>query len=451
MKLLKEEQGIALIVAMSVLAIILILGITIFVSAQSALNLTVFDRSSNSAFHAAEAGFNQAVYLARSNSLNEGTTTVSLENVEYRLIVTKKGTGIYNVVSIGAVPSFAQEKAKRAIAATIQAFNPWDTFYVSLSGGEKIEGNAFIEGPFYTTDLFSLNGTGQTIKYTKGPLYIKDNPSTPNYTGDLELKGNAQAGEASEPITLFMEGRFLPNTTVGVNLFYNEMYTEVPVLDFPMITLDVLRNEYKPKATLIWNGNLYFDDSLGGQNPPTYPQAVLSTTGFKFYWKDKQKTEGLLVFDSSPTVYVNGNLRFGNNNGKTTTIYYYGKVNFIAEGDVSFSGPVVPALSSSSFSPNYASFPLINTLGITTPYKIELEFTGTGSGISTVYAVLYSNDKIEYEKQVNFFGTSLSKYIELENNPSLHYVENISQNLPPNMPKPKTTVSILGWKEITPP
>lgn len=450
MKLLREEKGIALIVAISVLAIILILGVTIFLSAQTALNLTVFDRSSNAAFHAAEAGFNQAVYKARSNQLEAGVTTVSLENVEYRLEVTEKVSGIYNVVSTGASPNFANPKAKRAIAATIHALNAWQTFYVSLSAGETIVGNASIAGPFYTTDIFSLSGTGyQAAKYTKGPLYIKDNPSTPNYTGDLEITGNAQVGEASEPITLFIEGRFLPKTEEGKNLFYSEKYTEVPELDFPEITLEKLRSDYKPKANQIWSGNLYFDRNLGGNNPPTYPTPVIDTTAFDFYWLSNQRQEGLLVFNGSPTIYVTGNLRFGNNTGNTTTIYVLGKGTFIVEDEVEFYGSVVPSAGGNKpFSPDYSSFPLTNSLGIVTPAEIELELTGVKDG--RVYAALYGREEIEFEKQLNFYGAAMTREMEFENNPSLYFVDNLAKNLPPGMPQPKTTVSILSWKEVVP-
>lgn len=453
--LLVNEQGIALIVAMSVLTIILILGVTIFVAAQSALNLTVWDRSSNEAFHAAEAGFNQAVYKARANQLQSGVTTVTLENVEYRLEVTETAAGLYKIVSTGASPNFASPKARRAIAATVQAFNPWQSFYVSLSAGGTIVGNASIEGPFYTTDIFSLSGTGfQAAKYTKGPLYIKDNPSTSDYTGDLKITGNGQVGEASEPITLFIEGRFLPNTEVGNNLFYNEKYTEVPELDFPEITIEKLRSDYKPKASQIWSGNLYFDDSLGGKNPPTYPTRVIDTTSFDFYWRDNQKREGLLVFDSSATIYVTGNLRFGSNTGNTTTIYFLGKGTFIVEGNVSFSGIVVPSAGGSTkesnFSPDYASFPLTNNLGIITPYTVDMESSGGQNDTNRIYAALYGREKIWFKKQLNFYGASLTKQMQFDQNPSLHFVENLAKNLPPDMPQPQTTVSILSWKEVTP-
>lgn len=454
MRLFKDEQGIALIVAISVLAIILILSVTIFVSAQTALNLTVFDRASNTAFHAAEAGFNQAVYKARNNQLEEGVTTVTLDNVEYRLAVTEKSVGNYEIVSTGASPNFSNPKARRAISATILSFNPWNSFYVSLSAGGTVVGNASIEGPFYTTDIFSLSGTGfQAAKYTKGPLYIKDNPATSDYTGDLEITGNGQVGEASEPITLFIEGRFLPNTKEGTNLFYSKKYTQVPELDFPEITVEVLRSEYQPKADYIWSGDLYFDTSLGGKNPPTYPNPVIDNDAFKFYWRNKQKTEGLLVFDSTQTVYVTGNLRFGNNTGSSTTIYFLDAGTFMVEGNVSFSGPVVPSAGgdteATKFSPDYDSFPLTNSLGIITPYQVWLESVGNDDS-NRIYAALYGREKIWFKKQMNFYGASLTKQMQFDQNPKLHFVKELAKHLPPNMPQPKTTVSIISWKEVVP-
>lgn len=433
MLILKDEQGSALIIALGVVVVLFVLGMAVAGSAENSILRTVWDRDSNQAFHTAEAGFNQAIYRVREGTLYPGTFTAKVSGGEYKVKVEGMTGGaneyLFNIKSIGASPNFAEAKAKRAVEARVAALNPYNMFFVSVSVGDVVVGNATINGPFYTRDYFELSGTGgPEAKFTGGPLFIKDNPSTSNYTGDLSLKGNAHVGEDANPVYLFIDGRILSGAS---NVHSKGTFTDVPDLNFPTVTAQDLQTTYKAKADeVITNlpvvkGIRTLTLNKAGGNY-TSPQKRLT-----LQWNGNN---GLLIVDG--TVYVDGYLKIGSNIGVSTNIYFRGKGTLLVNGQVTLESNLLPE----------TTFPDPDALGIVSPYQAQV----TPRSGESIYAILYARAGLSFEKDASFYGVGLTEKMEFKNNPDLYFVDGVGQNLPPNMPVAESQVSISGWNEVPP-
>lgn len=444
LKNLRDEQGGALIVALLMMSIMMLLGVAMIASAQDSVVRTVWDRSSSQSFHAAEAGFDQVMFMARSSNLAPGTTiNGKTRDAEYQVTVTGMTTGgagefLFEIKSVGASPNFTAPKAKRAIRSRIAALSPYSMFFASVSAGETIEGNATINGAFYTRDLLSLGGTGGSAsKFSGGPLFVKDLAGTASPTGDLNLQGNATIGSAADPVYLFVDGQITGNTG---NVYSKGTYSDVPDLNFPVITISDIVNTYRPLADEVIDTNLAKTgttnmilnadkDSWANSGNYTSPGGHLT-----YQWLDAAHTQALLTVDG--TVYVDGDVKIGSHEGKAVTTYFQGKGTIVAYGEVEIAGNFLPK----------TSFPVTDVIGFITADKAEVE----GKPGDTSYAVIYSSGELAFEKAINFHGAALSQKMDFENNPSLFLDPSVAKNLPPNMPSPEAQVSVSGWREVKP-
>lgn len=443
---LRDEQGGALIVALLMMSIMMLLGVAMMASAQDSVVRTVWDRSSSQSFHAAEAGFDQVMFMARSSNLTAGATiTGKTRDAEYQVTVTGMTSGgadefLFEIKSTGAAPNFADPKAKRAIKSRVAALSPYSMFFASVSAGETIEGNATINGAFYTRDLFSLAGTGASAgKFTGGPLFVKDLAGTSSPTGDLNLQGNAQVGSAADPVYLFIDGQITGNTS---NVYSKGTYSDVPDLNFPVVTISDIVNTYRPLADEVIDTDLSkvgtTDLTLNAdKKSQSYTGDYTSPGGHLTYqWLDAQHTQALLTVNG--TVYVDGDVKIGSHEGKAVTTYFQGNGTIVAYGEVEIAGNFLPYVT--------GAFPAASDIGFITADEAEVE----GKPGDTVYAVIYSSNELEFEHNVQFHGAALTQKMEFENNPSLFLDPNVAKHLPPNMPSPEAQVSVSGWKEVRP-
>ena len=438
---LRDEQGGALIVALLMMSIMMLLGVAMMASAQDSVVRTVWDRSSSQSFHAAEAGFDQVMFMARSSNLAAGSTiNGKTRDAEYKVTVSGMTTGgagefLFDIKATGAAPSFANPKAKRAIRSRIAALSPYSMFLASVSAGDTIQGNATINGAFYTRDLFSLTGTGASAgKFTGGPLFVKDLAGTVSPTGDLNLQGNAQVGTAADPIYLFLDGQITGN---AANAFSKGTYSDVPDLNFPMITISDIVNKYRPTATEVIDSDLTKVGTTNlSLNRTTVPAGGYTSPGghLSFTWLNGARTQALLTVNG--TVYVDGDVQIGQTTGVAVTTYFQGKGTIVAYGNVKIE---------SSFLPK-TSFPNPDVIGFITADSAEVE----GKPGDIVYAVMYSSSELEFEGKVEYHGAALTQKMEFDNNPSLILDPSVATNLPPGMPSPEAQVSVSGWKEVKP-
>lgn len=447
-KMLRDEKGVALIVALGVFVVISILGVAALTVAQGSISETVWDRSSNQAFGVAEAGFNQAVFKARQKSLAAGAFTTTLRDGQARIAVTG-AAGMFTVKSTGAVPNLAAAQARRrAVEGRITVLNPYDMIFANGSdeegGGITIEGNAVIYGPVYARDLLKMKGTGAGGKIVDGPLYIKDNPGTPSPTGDLDISGNAQVGTAANPITAFIDGN--SSVTGNAKLYTSAVYSNVPDLVMPSVTATDMPS-YRAKANVVidkagdtvTNGNYNYPTASGGLvlDGNTADTNWISG-GYYLKW-DRSADKKSATLQINGTIFVDGGVTIGSNANNDLDITFSGNGTIVANGKISIESNFTPAGGASTF-------PSTNLVGFVTWDEAEVE----PKAGKTVYATVYANREFEIEKACTFYGSGMSNEMEIEENPQIHVVTNISAYLPAGMPPVQTLTSLTSWREVRP-
>lgn len=437
MRLLREERGAALLVALGVFVIVSVLGITVLTTAGGSLNLTMHDRASNQAFHLAEAGFNRAVYQARANSITTGTVVLQFDHGEASVTVAGITSFLWNVKSVGIMPYQSGLTTRRAVEGKVLALNPYNMFFVSGGMSDQVEGNAQINGAFYVRDLLELSGSGAGAgTISGGPLFIKDNPGTPTPTGDLQMSGNAQVGSPGSPIYAFIDGTYQSNG----QLYTTAIYSDVPELTMPQITNADMGYYRDNVATLIIdndttvppNGNrdLILDRNAADQTYGNWP-----TDNYLRWDISADRRTATLYIDG--TVFVDGKLKLGDNN--MTRIDFAGRGTIYANGEIAIDTELVPDGGA-------ATFPVTNRLGLVTPNEADLD----PKAGDTIYAVIYAREEIEYDKAMTFYGTGLTNKMDFNANPTLNIVAGLAGNMPPGMPEIQTQTAITDWREVKP-
>jgi Tfp pilus assembly protein PilX len=443
---LANEKGVALLVALGAFVIISILGAASLTVASGSINQTIWDRSSNQAFNLAEGGFNWAVAKARQETLSAGTYTVKLTNGEASVTVEQLNPYLFNVKSVGAQPSLAAPKARRAVEGKITALNPYGVMLATSAGGTWL-GSTKVYGPLYVYDLLQLEGNGAVFT---GPLFIKNNPKTADKTGDLVMIGNSSSvGTASEPIYAFIDGAYPSNNS---NLHTVAIYSDVPELDMPVITsseadmvaqrarADLVIDTAADKADLSIppNGNfqnrapdlgLIIDKDTADQTYGSYPG------GPYLKWTKATKT-----LEIKGTVFVDGLVTIGNSAGGALAnqIIYEGKGTIIANGDIQFYSRFLTSPGS--------DFPAQSGIGFITGYEATINTKNDDH----VYALIYAYTRITFTNKTFFRGGLMTKETRMLDNPTISMEPQIYLNIPPGMPEVQTSTSVTGWREVKP-
>jgi hypothetical protein len=425
-RIIKNESGAALIIAITTLAIVTLLGAGALMLANGTLNQTVWDRSSNQAFQAAEAGFDQAMARIR-NGQSTDDFTAQLKTGEAQVTITKINIFMYKVRSVGAQPSLAKPKARRAVEAVIMHLDPKDVFFADACQGTVI-GSTTFDGPLYVRDRMEVSGNSAL---TGGPFFIKDDPATVGDTGDLYLDGSSSMGTAANPIYLFIDGALDDQG----DLYTQEIFTDVPDLKMPIINADMMGAK-RDEADLVIDSDpgvppngltpLVFDKNTADATWGTYP------TGPYLKWTKSTKT---LEIDGQ--IFLDGNLAFGSN--QVAKVTYAGRGTITANGNIAIN---------SEFAPNPSSnWPDTDAFGLVTPYDIDVN----GKTGNEVYGVLYAYGTITMKKQIQFYGNVTASTLDFDNNPHVHVATQLDDsNMPPGMPEIEAMTSISGWREVQP-
>lgn len=443
--ILHDESGVALLVAVGVLAIISILGIAILTTAKGSIDQTVSDRSTNQAFGVAEAGFNDAVFKVRQNGLAAGTYRTTLKNGEAEIVITGSDS-IYKIRSTGAVPSLdATNARKRAIEGQVSSINAYDMIFSSGGGGNgaiKINGNAEIWGQVYCSDKLDLGGAGGKIH--DGPIYIKDNLGTPSPTGDLALSGASTIGAPGEEVLAYIDG-----SISGIdNLYASAIYSDVPDLTMPSVETSDMP-AYRAKAStsgVIIDDNCVTEGSEDLDLDGSVSSFTTETADGTYYLRwtvsgsGNNKTADLEI---NGTIFVDGNVSIGNNNGsKDVRITYTGKGAIVSNGSFSVLSQLMPAGCTPGAT---ETFPSQNILGFVSPYT-GLIHTKTDK---YVYGTFYALNEFKIDKSMIFFGTAISRQQTISNTPKLHIIPT-SADLPDGMPAVEPLTTLTSWREVSP-
>ena len=440
-QLYESEDGAALILALMALMITSILGAAALTVAGGTINQTVWDRSSNQAFAIAEAGFDKAVARIRNEELAEMEFTTRLLNGEAKVTMTKINMMMYLVKSVGAQPSLADPKARRAVEAIIVHLDPSDVFFADGAQGTVV-GNASLDGPFYSRDVLKISGDAN---WTGGPFFIKDDAADVTYGGDLLLEGASTMGTAAEPVYLFVDG-YYDQTLEGGRLNTVQVFSDVPDLEMPIINTDNL-DEQVASADLVIddtsaviNGSFNWGASSGGGGSSSTgmifgnqsPSDSWGTAGSGYLeWDKPSKT---LTIDGK--VFVDGHISF------TIDVTYRGTGTLVANTDIAIEGSFVPH--------DLTHFPDRDAIGLISPDTLSVHAKNNDE----VYAFAYAFAKADFKWGHDFYGnvtTGMLDFGQGSANPSLHITTNVDPNdMPPGMPEIDSITSVTGWREVQP-
>lgn len=438
--LIKNEQGVALLIALGAFVIVSMLGAAALTIAGGSINQTIWDRSSNQAFNIAEGGFDWAVSRARQGTLTSGTYHMKLMTGEASVTVSAVNGSTSRVKSVGAEPDFADPKAKRAVEGKVSSLDPYNVFLAGGAAG-RILGSTVVNGPLYVHDYMTWSGNGAL---NLGPLYIKDTANTTNYAGDLELSGSAAVGTAAQPIEAYIDGVY---PSGNPNFHVSAVYTDVPDLDMPNITGSVAdMTAQRSKANIIIDGDPG-NPPNGNYNAPTglkldkaaaAPQVWGVYPGGNYLrWSSTgAKTRRLEI---KGVIFIDGPVAMGGTGGnQLDSITYTGRGTIIVNGNIGIS---------SVFTPNPTSeFPNTSAIGFITGYQMDIN-AKTGDDI---YAVVYANARLNFVNQVDFFGSAMTQLMDVQSNPTLNITTGLNKNnVPPGMPDVNQVTTITDWRETT--
>lgn len=428
-KLAHKEEGAALVLAVTTLFIVSVLGAAALITAGGSINQTAWDRSSNQAFAIAEAGFDQAV--ARISNGDSGTGfTAQLLNGEAQVTITPLNMMMYRVKSVGAQPSLSAPKARRAVEAVIIHLDPKDVFFAEGAEGQML-GSTTFDGPLYVRDV--LQDSGNSV-FTTGPFFIKDDPATDAYNGDLLIQGSSSMGTVAEPIYLFVDGYYDPDHS---GLFAEEVFTDVPDLTMPVIDNSDMPDQRAAADLVIdddavTNGTFEWPSSGSGvMFDKDTPDLTTSTVDGSLKW-----TKATKFLEIDGKVFIDGSVTFDVGN---SSIAYKGTGTIIANGDIAVR---------SEFKPHdLTHWPDNDAVGFVSPDDMDL----TAKANDEIYAFCYAYDKIYFSKSFYFYGNATSQLLETKSNPHITVQLNVDKsNMPPGMPEIDSFTSVTGWREVQP-
>jgi len=251
-RLAADDEGVALLTVIGVLAVMTVLAIMSYnLAGQGLLSATVHE-SESVAFQAANAGIDKAYaalatndpsvlpgYASTTITVGEGTADVSLAEI----------SGIeYSCVATGYAPDGTTE----TVRVRFYYLNLWEMFIASGDddeslGGGAINGNASVVGPFYVHG--NINDATGDARFERGPLFV---------TGDISMKGSATIGTEDQPIDLYVGGTY-PTAS-------NRIYTRRVSNSVPKIAVPVVDQAFIDAAFA--QANLESTDNLQGTNAP---------------------------------------------------------------------------------------------------------------------------------------------------------------------------------------
>ena len=196
-----EERGMAMIAVIGVMALatIVIFGMAWY--SEQVLNQAGIVRNNTQAYQIASSGIDTVLARIQANGFNpdEYPLTGVINGGTYSVVVIPEGDINYRVTSTGTTQSGASE----SIVVKIFYMNLWNMNFAAGSnqsltaGGGGINGTSNVTGPFYVRGTIQMGGNSCIHG---GPLFVKD--------GDIVLTGNAEIGESTKPIDVYVTGKY---------------------------------------------------------------------------------------------------------------------------------------------------------------------------------------------------------------------------------------------------
>ena len=193
-RLVRSDEGFALVFSMGAIALITAVAIGGFIVADQTLNESARGSDLNRAYQLASTGLEQELSFFSVDRLQAGyyPKSVSMDGGQYVATVADLGGGVYELASEGRSAAVTE-----TVVTRFQYLNLWD---MNISGGDEssvgtrngFNGSSTIIGSLYVNGDMDWGSNG---RMWGGPVFIKD--------GTWNSAGNGQVGSSTSRVDAF--------------------------------------------------------------------------------------------------------------------------------------------------------------------------------------------------------------------------------------------------------
>jgi hypothetical protein len=287
-RILRDESGIALVMAVGIMAVLMITGSAVVYYAGSNTRSAEHSADEAKALNAAEAGMNYARAVlwnsttptsssALPSSSSPGQVTLEGATVRYwgsydstTKVWTITGTGTFTNPTGGTAP-VSRTTTSQVLVSSTPALDPaWGYLFADTSSCTLLQNNLAIDAPIYVRgDLCMKNSALITADLVQ-------------VRGKVQIENTASIGTASVPVPQVYvgggcrypwSGTYHANNCVPAKRVYRTVFsTTVPDLTKPVLELDAWYADAKPGPTNDPCSALQFDNDgvLNRSNPTQY-------------------------------------------------------------------------------------------------------------------------------------------------------------------------------------
>ncbi len=459
-KMLDDQQGSAILIAIGAVLILTILAIGMITVAKNDLGLSKKDQRSTQALHVAEAGIDKAIWqIRRLGSISSGfqvdtslgTATVSVSET----------ADVWSITSVGET----NDGTRRVIKAEVFSISYWNMVMASQSltaSGGGVNGTTSVEGPFYVRGSLELSGSSDI---TGGPLFVKD--------GLLDLQGNGTVGTSTESIKLYLEEGYTGKTQ---NLYYSSLSYNVPNINLPSLGQGQMQDleidakdqsqdnkegyeetaadESTSYSRCYPGANSSYYKVIDGDSTVTTPlgsgtsSLVISSTtpSFGDPGTEASPRDDLAWDLATKTLTIRGTVFVDGPVTISTGVFYRGNGAIVANGDITLYEDLL------AVDATHTKFPATACLGLITPTDIHLKNATNNNLIPNIEAALFGGQTIKTDNNLCISGAMLTRNLEF-GHPNGHLItaDNLPDHLPEAMPgHGENLVLVTGWHEGKP-
>jgi len=146
---IKDEKGIALVLALILLVVLSILAVGMVFLSRYETNFSVKERLSDSALYIADGGVEYAINELQEDLTYRGPTTYSVANVgEFSVSVSTQGqpANHYAITSTGCVPDTTNPQETRTVASVVNIVPGTPTYAIGAKEGITVAANVTVRG-----------------------------------------------------------------------------------------------------------------------------------------------------------------------------------------------------------------------------------------------------------------------------------------------------------------
>jgi hypothetical protein len=458
---LNDEGGIALVMAVGILAVLMIGGATVIFYATSNARSSEYSADDAKALNLAEAGENYARAVLWSAydptsptsftggplTLEGGTVTYSGSYDPATKLWTLTGTGTYTNPTGGTAP-VSRTASSNVLVSTSSGLDPaWGYLFADTTSCTLLENNLTIDAPIYVRGDLCMKGSALV---TGDIVQVR---------GSVQIMNSASIGTATVPVPQVKvgngcrypwSGSYVTPCGSPQRVYRSIFSSTVPDLtkpphDFPSWYANAKPG---PMSKVCTNSGGFFpglfdlDTTRNGNNPP---QNLLPTVGYDCQVRDSggnllgriaytPGNPGTFVIDG--VVFFDGNLEINSNRN----VVYTGRGSIYASGSITIRNLVTMCAvagcgGAGSWDPEQ------NLLAL-----VAGQETGTGFSIennSTFQGAIYVVSDFVQENSVIVCGPIIADELIIENNTDNCYVP--FGTAAPGMPGSSTpTVTLLN-------